>query len=87
MMNNIRAGSKNRGRDGQGAIQFLEPIEAFVDNNLFTEGQANIIKTLAETLESFISKEMMLEEKAQRETPHLFFLLSKKQRRVKRKTP
>tara|TARA_R100001086_G_scaffold44436_3_gene19688 strand:- start:792 stop:1958 length:1167 start_codon:yes stop_codon:yes gene_type:complete len=53
MMNNIRAGSRNRGRDGQGAIQFLEPIEAFVDNNLFTEGQANIIKTLADTLESF----------------------------------
>ena len=53
MMNNIRANSRNKGRDGQGAIQFLEPIEAFVDNNLFTEGQAQIIKTLAETLESF----------------------------------
>ena len=53
MMNNIRAKSRNKGRDGQGAIQFLEPIEAFVDNDLFTEGQAQIIKTLADTLESF----------------------------------
>lgn len=51
MLNNIRGGSRNKGLDGQGAIQFLEVIEAFVDNNLFKQGQAEIVKELASTLE------------------------------------
>lgn len=51
MSGNIRAGSRNKGLDGQGAIQFLEVIEAFVDNDLFTEGQAKLIEQLASTLE------------------------------------
>jgi hypothetical protein len=50
MMGNIRAGSRNKGLDGQGAIQFLEVIETFVDNDLFTEAQASLIEQLAETL-------------------------------------
>ena len=50
MMGNIRAGSRNKGLDGQGAIQFLEVIETFIDNDLFTEAQASLIEQLAETL-------------------------------------
>jgi len=54
MKNNIRAGSRNKGRDGQGAIQFLEIIDTFVDTEgLFQEGQAQMIKDQAATLESF----------------------------------
>lgn len=86
MMNNIRAGSRNRGRDGQGAIQFLEPIEAFVDNNLFTEGQANIIKTLAETLESFYLEGNDAGGKGPARDPaFILFTEQEKQRLVKRK--
>lgn len=54
MKNNIRAGSRNKGRDGQGAIQFLEIIDTFVDTEgLFQEGQAQMIKDQAATLETF----------------------------------
>jgi len=52
MMGNIRAGSRNKGLDGQGAIQFLEVIETFIDNDLFTEAQASLIEQLADTLEA-----------------------------------
>ncbi len=51
MLNNIRGGSRNKGLDGQGAIQFLEVIEAFVDSDLFNEGQAQLIQQLSSTLE------------------------------------
>lgn len=54
MEGNIRAGSRNKNLDGQGAIQFLKTIEGFLDNpdNLFTEGQAQLIKAMSKTLEN-----------------------------------
>lgn len=51
MMGNIREGSRNKNLDGQGAIQFIEVIETFVDNDFFTEGQAEIIETLSSKLD------------------------------------
>ena len=53
MMNNIRAGSRNKGRDGEGAIEFIEFIEAIVDNDLFDSEHEQIIKEQAKTLESY----------------------------------
>jgi len=49
----IRGGSRNDGRDGEGAVQFLNVIEGFVDNpdNLFTVQQAQLIARMANTLE------------------------------------
>jgi|TARA_R100000482_G_scaffold124390_1_gene77055 hypothetical protein len=53
MMNNIRAGSRNKGRDGEGAIEFIEFIEAIVDNDLFDGEHEQIIREQAKTLESY----------------------------------
>ena len=49
----IRGGSRNDGRDGEGAVQFLNVIEGFVDepDNLFTVQQAQLIANLAKVLE------------------------------------
>ena len=51
MQGNIRTGSRNEGRDGEGAIQFLSVIEDFIDNNLFTIAQAKLIEGMAKRLE------------------------------------
>jgi len=53
MKNNIRAGSRNNSPslDGQGAIQFLDVIDSFIDSaELFTNSQAFLIKSMAKTL-------------------------------------
>ena len=53
MKGNIRARSRNNSpsQDGQGAIQFLDVIDSFIDSaDLFTNAQAFLIKTLSERL-------------------------------------
>jgi len=53
MKGNIRARSRNNNpsQDGQGAIQFLDVIDSFIDSSdLFTNAQAFLIKTLSERL-------------------------------------
>ena len=51
MKGNIREGSRNKGLDGQGAIQFLEVIEEFVDGfEMFTNVQADFIAQYAKAL-------------------------------------
>jgi len=49
----IRGGSRNDGRNNEGAVQFLNVIEGFVDepDNLFTVQQAQLIANLANVLE------------------------------------
>lgn len=49
----IRGGSRNDGRNNEGAVQFLNIIEGFVDepDNLFTVQQAQLIANLAKVLE------------------------------------
>lgn len=51
MKGNIRSGSRNDGQDGRGATQFLSVIETFIDNDLFTMQNAEIVKSMADTLE------------------------------------
>jgi len=53
MKGNIRSGSRNNNPslDGQGAIQFLDVIDSFIDSaDLFTNAQAFLIKNMAKTL-------------------------------------
>ena len=51
MQGNIRTGSRNENLDGEGAIQFLNVIDEFIDNNLFTVVQAKLIEGMAKRLE------------------------------------
>ena len=54
MKGNIRARSRNNSpsQDGQGAIQFLDVIDSFIDTaDLFTNAQAMLIKSMSNTLE------------------------------------
>ena len=47
---NIREGSVNSGRDGEGAREALQVIEGIVDGSVFTQGEAMIINAMAEIL-------------------------------------
>jgi hypothetical protein len=48
---NIRSGSRNKGRDGQGAIQILDFLDGIVDNvDVFTNGHVIIIESIAKDL-------------------------------------
>ena len=47
---NIRQGSVNSGRDGEGAREALQVIEGIVDGSVFTQGEAMIINAMAEVL-------------------------------------
>ena len=47
---NIREGSVNSGRDGEGAREALQVIEGIVDGSVFTQGEAMIINAMAEVL-------------------------------------
>tara|TARA_R110002051_G_scaffold165198_5_gene236085 strand:+ start:357 stop:1475 length:1119 start_codon:yes stop_codon:yes gene_type:complete len=52
MNGNIRAGSRNAGLDRQGAIQFIELIEGFVDSgDMFTQATADLIVRQSKILE------------------------------------
>lgn len=51
MKNNIRTGSRNEGRDDEGAIQFITTIEGFIDSGMFTMQHARLIEAMASTLE------------------------------------
>lgn len=87
MRNNIRAGSRNSGRDGQGAIQFLELIEAFVDTpGLFQEAQAKMIKDQAETLESFFLEGQDKGKGPARDPAFILFTETEKTARGQKKT-
>lgn len=50
VFNNIRAGSVNGGRDGQGAREAIEVIEGILDGSVFTEGEGMVIDAMAEVL-------------------------------------
>jgi hypothetical protein len=50
VFNNIRAGSRNANRDGQGAREAIEVIEGILDGTVFTEGEGLVISTMAEVL-------------------------------------
>ena len=48
---NIRSGSRNKNRDGEGAIEFLDFLDGIVDNNEpFTNGHIIILSALAKDL-------------------------------------
>ena len=47
---NIRAGSENSDKEGQGAREALQVIEGIVDGSVFTQGEAMIINAMAEVL-------------------------------------
>lgn len=52
MDGNIRTGSRNAGLDGQGAIQFIDLIEEFVDSgDMFTTATADLIVEYSKVLE------------------------------------
>tara|TARA_R110000744_G_scaffold373430_1_gene485583 strand:+ start:905 stop:2023 length:1119 start_codon:yes stop_codon:yes gene_type:complete len=52
MNNNIRTGSRNAGLDGEGAIQFIDLIEEFVDSaDMFTTATADMIVEYSKILE------------------------------------
>ena len=52
MNGNIRAGSRNANLDRQGAIQFIELIEGFVDSgDMFTQATADLIVRQSKILE------------------------------------
>ena len=51
MNNNIRTGSRNEGRDGEGAIQFITAIEGFIDSGMFTMQHLELIEAMSKTLE------------------------------------
>ena len=53
MNNNIRTGSRNAGLDGQGAKQFIDLIEEFVDSgDMFTDATADMIVEYSKILEA-----------------------------------
>jgi|TARA_R100000479_G_scaffold150296_1_gene85901 hypothetical protein len=47
---NIRPGSANSDKEGQGAREALQVIEGIVDGSVFTQGEAMIINAMAEVL-------------------------------------